>query len=64
MKSIKVCIVDDNRELTSLLEDYIASQNDLEVVGIAHNGQDCLDLLEEVETDVLVLDIIMPHLDG
>ncbi|BCB04675.1 sporulation transcription factor Spo0A [Bacillus sp. KH172YL63] len=64
MKSIKVCVVDDNRELTSLLEDYIASQNDMEVVGVAHNGQDCLDLLEEVDPDVLVLDIIMPHLDG
>ena len=36
----------------------------MEVVGIAHNGQDCLDLLEEVNPDVLVLDIIMPHLDG
>ncbi len=64
MKSIKVCIVDDNRELTSLLEEYISEQSDLEVVGIAHNGQECLELLDEVEPDVLVLDIIMPHLDG
>ncbi|MFL8937977.1 sporulation transcription factor Spo0A [Rossellomorea oryzaecorticis] len=56
--------MDDNRELTSLLEDYIASQDDMEVVGIAHNGQECLDLMEEVDPDVLVLDIIMPHLDG
>ncbi|MBM7584564.1 two-component system response regulator (stage 0 sporulation protein A) [Bacillus pakistanensis] len=64
MKSIKVCVVDDNRELVSLLEDYISSQNDMEVAGVAHNGQECLELLEEVEPDVLVLDIIMPHLDG
>ncbi|WP_062104729.1 sporulation transcription factor Spo0A [Bacillus niameyensis] len=64
MKKIKVCIVDDNRELVGLLDEYISSQEDMEVVGTAHNGQDCLSLLEEIEPDVLVLDIIMPHLDG
>ncbi|MCJ7839368.1 sporulation transcription factor Spo0A [Lederbergia sp. NSJ-179] len=64
MKKIKVCIVDDNRELVGLLEEYISEQEDMEVVGTAHNGQDCLGLLEDVVPDVLVLDIIMPHLDG
>jgi two-component system response regulator (stage 0 sporulation protein A) len=64
LKKIKVCVVDDNRELVSLLEDYISSQEDMEIVGTAHNGQDCLDMLEEIDPDVLVLDIIMPHLDG
>ncbi|MDQ0269383.1 sporulation transcription factor Spo0A [Cytobacillus purgationiresistens] len=64
MKKIKVCVVDDNRELVALLEEYISSQEDMEVVGLAHNGQDCLNIIEDIETDVLVLDIIMPHLDG
>jgi two-component system, response regulator, stage 0 sporulation protein A len=64
VKKIKVCVVDDNRELVGLLEDYISSQDDMEIAGIAHNGQDCLELLESTDTDVLVLDIIMPHLDG
>lgn len=64
MKKIKVCVVDDNRELVGLLEDYISSQDDMEVVGIAHNGQECLDMLASTDPDVLVLDIIMPHLDG
>ncbi len=64
MNKIKVCVVDDNRELVGLLEDYISSQDDMEVVGVAHNGQECLDLLNTIEPDVLVLDIIMPHLDG
>jgi two-component system, response regulator, stage 0 sporulation protein A len=64
VKKIKVCIVDDNRELVSLLEEYISSQNDMEVIGIARNGQECLNLLKEKDPDVLVLDIIMPHLDG
>ncbi|MEQ2526117.1 sporulation transcription factor Spo0A [Bacillaceae bacterium CLA-AA-H227] len=64
MKKIKVCIVDDNRELVGLLEDYVSSQEDMEVVGVAHNGQECLEVLAETDPDVLVLDIIMPHLDG
>jgi two-component system response regulator (stage 0 sporulation protein A) len=64
LKKIKVCVVDDNRELVGLLEDFISSQDDMEVVGIAHNGQECLDMLSTTDPDVLVLDIIMPHLDG
>src|SRR3954465_4594020 len=64
VNKIKVCVVDDNRELVNLLEEYINSQEDMEVCGTAHNGQDCLEMLENVNPDVLVLDIIMPHLDG
>jgi two-component system response regulator (stage 0 sporulation protein A) len=64
LKKIKVCVVDDNRELVGLLEDFISSQDDMEVVGIAHNGQECLEMLSTTDPDVLVLDIIMPHLDG
>ncbi|WP_050615706.1 sporulation transcription factor Spo0A [Bacillus testis] len=64
MKKVKVCIVDDNRELVRLLGDYISSQEDMEVTGIAYNGQECLKMLETVHPDVLLLDIIMPHLDG
>jgi len=61
---IKVCIVDDNRELVGLLEEYLSSQDDIEVLGVAYNGQECLTMLNDKDPDVLVLDIIMPHLDG
>jgi two-component system, response regulator, stage 0 sporulation protein A len=64
LKKIKVCVVDDNKELVNLLEEYISSQEDMEVLGVAYNGQDCLNLLQEQQPDVLLLDIIMPHLDG
>nr|WP_246629049.1 sporulation transcription factor Spo0A [Mesobacillus maritimus] len=64
VNKIKVCVVDDNRELVGLLEEYISSQEDMEVVGVAHNGQDCLEMLGDADPDVLLLDIIMPHLDG
>lgn len=64
MSKIKVCVVDDNRELVDLLEEFISSQEDMEIVGLAHNGQECLEMLEDTDPDVLLLDIIMPHLDG
>ncbi|GAK12813.1 sporulation transcription factor Spo0A [Geomicrobium sp. JCM 19039] len=64
MDSIKVCIADDNRELVQMLEEYISNQEDMEVSGISYNGQDCITLVEEKEPDVLILDIIMPYLDG
>lgn len=64
MQKIKVCLADDNRELISLLKEYLANQDDMEVIGVAYNGQECLNVLEDHNPDVLVLDIIMPHLDG
>ncbi|MGY4557845.1 sporulation transcription factor Spo0A [Bacillus thuringiensis] len=64
VEKIKVCLVDDNKELVSMLESYVAAQDDMEVIGAAYNGQECLNLLTDKQPDVLVLDIIMPHLDG
>ncbi len=64
MQKVRVCIADDNRELVNLLNEYISAQDDMEIVGLAYNGQECIDLVEEKAPDVLILDIIMPHLDG
>ncbi|MBD1222704.1 sporulation transcription factor Spo0A [Virgibacillus halodenitrificans] len=64
MGKVKVCLVDDNRELVKLMEEYFEDQSDIEVIGVAHNGRECLSMLEEMEPDVLLLDIIMPHIDG
>lgn len=64
MEKIKVFLADDNQELVQLITEYVEKQEDMEVVGCAHNGQECLALIEGTEADVLVLDIIMPHLDG
>ena len=36
---IKVLIVDDNKELTNLLKDYIKRQENMDVVGVAYNGR-------------------------
>ncbi|PWW05640.1 two-component system response regulator (stage 0 sporulation protein A) [Paenibacillus cellulosilyticus] len=66
MSKIEVLLADDNREFTNLLSEYIAEQNDMVVTGIAYNGEEVIQLLEDTRRmpDVLILDIIMPHLDG
>ncbi len=64
VEKISVVLVDDNKDLIQLMKDYFEEQNDIQVIGSAYNGKECLELLEKVEPDVLVLDIIMPHIDG
>jgi two-component system, response regulator, stage 0 sporulation protein A len=60
----KVLVADDNREFNGLLTTYLSMETDFEVIGSAYNGKEVLDLMKEEMPDVLLLDIIMPHLDG
>lgn len=59
-----MAIADDNKELVKTLELFFENHPEIEIVGTASNGNLCLKMLEEVKPDVLLLDIIMPHLDG
>jgi two-component system, response regulator, stage 0 sporulation protein A len=63
-RHIQVLIADDNREFCELLRQYLQEQSDFEVVGAVHNGLQVLEALGKTQPDVLILDIIMPHLDG
>ena len=64
MQKIRVLIADDNREFADLLNEYLQQQEDMQVVGVAYNGLEALELIEESSQDIVVLDIIMPYLDG
>lgn len=61
---IKILIADDNREFCELLKEFISQENDLQLVGVANNGVEALEIINNDQPDVVVLDIIMPHLDG
>ena len=61
---IRVLLADDNRDFIQILREYIQSQKDMVLTGVAYNGNDALDMISKEEPDVVVLDIIMPHLDG
>ncbi len=60
----RVLIVDDNHDLCEVLTGFLDSQSDMSVVGVAYDGIEALKKISELEPDVVVLDIIMPHLDG
>lgn len=60
----RVLIADDNKDFCSILNEYLSTQDDIEIVGIANDGLDALDQVSEKSPDLLILDIIMPHLDG
>ncbi|WP_046214952.1 sporulation transcription factor Spo0A [Paenibacillus wulumuqiensis] len=66
MSNIRVLLADDNREFTNMLAEYISGQEDMEVAGVAFNGEEVLKTIEQLPElpDILILDIIMPHLDG
>ncbi|HSI65996.1 MAG TPA: sporulation transcription factor Spo0A [Planococcus sp. (in: firmicutes)] len=64
MNTIKIAIADDNRQLVGLVKEYLDSQANMEVTAFAYNGKSCMKMLQENEIDILVLDIIMPYLDG
>lgn len=61
---MKIVVADDNRELNDLLSSYLSMQPDFEVVGNAYDGKEVLKILKDHQVDVLILDIVMPHLDG
>lgn len=62
--SVGVLIADDNKDFCELLSGYFKAQPDLKVVGVAYNGLEALKMIQQTQPDVVILDIIMPHLDG
>jgi len=60
----KLLIVDDNAELRNELAKALATMEDITLVGTASNGMMALDLIVKHKPDIILLDIIMPQLDG
>lgn len=63
-EKIKILIADDNIEFTQKLASYIQEQKDMEIVGIVENGEEAINIINKKKVDILLLDIIMPRLDG
>lgn len=61
---IKVMIVDDHDVVRQGLKMYLGLDVDLEVVGEAENGQEALRLARELKPDVILMDLLMPVMDG
>ena len=64
MEKLNVAIADDNVRMADILGQMIEEDKDLTLVGKAHNGEEICSIIREKEPDVVVLDIIMPKMDG
>lgn len=64
MGKVRVAIADDNKEFCQMVADFLSRQTDLELVGVSQNGLEVLEMINQQRPDVLILDVIMPHLDG
>ena len=58
-KKIKVVIADDNADISNLLREYLGSDSDLDIVGVAKNGVETLSMVKSEKPDVLLLVIIV-----
>lgn len=64
MDLLRLGIADDNLEFCMLLRDYFSEQPGFKIEIIAYNGQELIRALRQTKIDVLLLDMIMPEIDG
>lgn len=64
MNKLTVAIAEDNELMLGLLGDIVSNDEELDVIGTARNGEDIYKIIKEDEPDVVLLDIVMPKLDG
>ena len=61
---IRVMLVDDHNVVRSGLATFLRAYDDLELVGEARNGLEAVDLCREKKPDVVLMDLMMPEMDG
>ena len=64
MEKLNVAIADDNERIVEMLNALIRTENDMEIVGTAGNGEDAVEMIKKSTPDVVLLDLIMPKMDG
>lgn len=64
LKKTGILLADDNKDFVNILNEYLSSVDDFFISGVANNGIDALNMIEDKKPDVVILDIVMPKLDG
>ena len=63
-EKITVLLADDNNEFATTLANYLQKDDEMEVIGMAKNGNEAYEMIINTKPDIVLLDVIMPHLDG
>ena len=61
---LKVLVVEDSRTVRHMLVHLINQTPDMQVIGEAADGSEALDLTTKLGPDVILMDVVMPHMDG
>ena len=61
---MKIAIADDNQKILDLLDRVIGMEKDMNLVGKAKNGEEMCQIIKDKQPDVVLLDLIMPKMDG
>ena len=64
MEHLSVAIADDNQRILDLMEEIINMDKELNVVGKAKNGEEMCQIIRNKQPDVVLLDLIMPKMEG
>ncbi len=64
MAELNIAIADDNRQALEMLGEILENEKDFHVVGTAENGNDAYNMIVRTKPDVVLLDIVMPGMDG
>ena len=64
MSKINVAIADDNQRMVEMMTEILKQEKDIDVIASADNGEAAVEVIKEKHPDVVLLDIIMPKLDG
>ncbi|KIL46772.1 response regulator [Jeotgalibacillus soli] len=62
--SIRLLIADDHHVVRRGLVFFLKTQKDIEIVGEAKNGQEAVDMVKNLQPDVVLMDLVMPEMDG
>ncbi len=63
-KTISVLIVDDHPVVRQGIKSFLEAHGELEVKGTASNGEEAIQAVKELQPDVVLMDIVMPEMDG
>ena len=64
MAELSIAIADDNRQTLNLLGEILEKEDGIHVVGKADNGEDAYNMIVRTNPDIVLMDVIMPRLDG
>ena len=64
LSSIRVFLVDDNPDFLAATSDFLNSDPQIEIIGLAQSGMDAVQRVDELHPDLVLMDLVMPGING